>query len=175
LQGRLKSRKARFLKDTHDMLDSVPPTPGRDTFLVERRVLPDRRTRPTSFGSVFRPTGLRIGFRRRGEALNQYVDCLPERVTVLALSVVVLSVLDAIFTLLHLQEGGREINPIMDLALFTGVPVFLCVKTGLTNLGVIFLAMHQNFPLGRASLRVTAGGYALLILYHAALILNTSV
>ena len=156
------------------MLDSFFPEPVGESPWVERRFQADRRACPTSFWSAFRPAGLRSGFRRRGEALNQYVDCLPERVTVLAISVVILSILDAVFTLLHLQNGGREVNPVMELALFTGVPVFLCVKTGLTNLGVIFLAMHQNFRLGRAALRVTAGGYALLILYHAALLLRVA-
>jgi hypothetical protein len=156
------------------MLDSHLLETDDEPPCVERRIQADRRARPTSFWSALRPTGLRMGFRRRGEALNQYVDCLPERVTVLAISVVVLSILDAMFTLLHLQNGGREINPVMELALFTGVPFFLFVKTSLTDLGVIFLAIHQNFRIGRAALRVTAAGYAVLILYHAALLLRVA-
>ena len=154
------------------MSDALPPAPGWDEPLVDRRILPDRRARPTTFWSVFRPVGLRHDFRRCGERRNQYVDCPSRRAIALTIGIVLLSILDAYFTLLHVQDGGSEINPFMELALVLGVPVFVAAKTGLTNAGVIFLAIHENFRLGRAALQVTAVAYAALFAYHVALFLH---
>lgn len=153
------------------MEDSVTGSPGREP-TQERRRLPDRRQRPTTLLSTLRWRGRRRGFRRHGEGKNQYVDCPSGRVTCLALAVVLLSLLDAIFTLLHLEQGGREINPIMALVLLLGVPAFLVTKTVLTNLGVLCLVAHQNFRLGRLALEGATAVYSGLLVYHAVLILR---
>jgi len=146
------------------------PDPGRS---VERRALPDRRRRPTTLWSSLRWRGRRKGFRRNGEGVNRYVDCPSGRTVILAMTVVVLSLLDALFTLIHLEQGGKEINPIMALVLLLGVPAFLVTKTVLTDLGILCLAAHQNFRLGRLALQGAAGAYSGLLVYHAILILRS--
>ena len=132
----------------------------------ERRRLADRRARPTSFLSVFRLRGRRRGFRRAGEGRSQYVDCVSGRVAILALAILVFSVLDALFTLLHLEGGAQEINPFMRVALLAGLPVFLGVKTLGTGAGVVFLAIHQLFRISWAALHGVAIAYAALFTYH---------
>jgi hypothetical protein len=95
------------------------------------------------------------------------VDRLSPRVFLLALFVFLLSVLDAVFTLLHLEEGAIEANPLMEVALRRGGPaVFLGIKTWITGLGVLFLAAHQNFRLSRIGLRAIAVVYMCLSSYH---------
>lgn len=131
-----------------------------------RRLVPDRRARPTPLWGTFRMRGRRCGFRREGERRNSYVDRLSIRVVLLSLSIVILSFLDAGFTLLHLELGGWEVNPLMRLALVSGIPFFLTVKICLTGVGVVFLAAHQNFRLSWVALRCVAAVYLWLLAYH---------
>ena len=66
----------------------------------------------------------------------------------LAIFVLVTSVLDALLTLLHLQNGGTEVNPFMQLAILEGTGVFLAWKTWVTGLSVAFLAPYADTPSG---------------------------
>ena len=90
-----------------------------------------------------------------------------------AILIVVLSLLDALFTLVHLEGGGiREANPVMNIVLIEGVGVFLLVKSVLTILGVLFLAIHHNFRFSAIALYTLGCGYLALTLYHSCLFLN---
>jgi hypothetical protein len=117
----------------------------------------------------FRLRGRRRGFRRREEGRNQYVDCLSTRVSVLAFLILCSSVLDALFTLLHVGDGAREINPLMQVALRSGMPAFVAAKTGITGLGIIVLAAHQHLRLGFFALHGIAALYVALLAYHGVL------
>lgn len=139
----------------------------------ERRALADRRSRPTPFVSTLRWRGRRSGFRRVGEGRNRYVDRPLCRVALLALTAVGFSSLDALFTLLHIGNGGYEVNPLMESALLAGVGVFVVVKTLLTDLGVLFLAIHQNFRLAWLALHSTVALYTALLAYHTSLLFIT--
>jgi hypothetical protein len=101
-----------------------------------------------------------------------YVDCLARRTVVLALLIVVGSVLDAVWTLLHLQDGGSEANPLMSMALAHGPTVFVACKLSLTGVAVWWLAAHQHFPLATRGLHGFALGYGVVLLYHLILSLH---
>ena len=92
------------------------------------------------------------------------------RVVKLVVFVLVCSALDALFTLIHLQYGGTEANPIMAMALDFGPASFVRAKMGLTGLGAILLASYEHLRLGLACLYLIAAVYAGLLLYHAMLI-----
>jgi len=145
---------------------SLPPP------FIERRIHGERRKSPTRFISLLRLRGRRRGFRRRGEGKNQYVDCPTSRVVVLTVAIVILSSLDALFTLLHLESGAEEMNPLMRLALLGGLPLFLGLKTWGTGFGAIFLAVHQNFHISWLALHGVAMAYGTLLAYHALLFLR---
>ena len=83
--------------------------------------------------------------------------------------IVLACALDALFTLLHLDEGAVEANPFMAMALARGETLFVVVKTAITVIGVWLLAAHQNFRVGLRGLYLIAAGYALLLAYHLAL------
>jgi Domain of unknown function (DUF5658) len=138
--------------------------------ISERRWQPDRRAQPTTFWSALRLRGRRRGFRRAGEADRAYVDCPSPRVVVLLFIVVVASVLDALCTLLFLQRGGAEANPLMSLVLSHGEMPFVGIKMASTVIGAWFLAAHQYFPLAFGGLHVLAAGYVGLLLIHVALL-----
>ena len=100
------------------------------------------------------------------------MDRLETRVVALTITIVLLSVFDAIFTLLQLEKGAVEMNPFMYLALLEGVSVFLWAKTWLTGFGVAFLAVHQNFRVAMVALHAIAFMYCVLLVYHGYLFLT---
>ena len=143
-----------------------------DGQVIERRIQADRRVRPTTFWSTLRWQGRRQGFRRAGEERHAYVDYLARRIVVLALLVYVGSLLDALLTLRHLQDGGREVNPLLHLALAHSQTRFLALKISVTGVAAWFLAVHQNFPLAQSALRWLAVGYGAVLAYHVVLCLR---
>jgi Domain of unknown function (DUF5658) len=132
----------------------------------ERRHLPDRRQQPTLLRSALRLRGRRQGFRRAGEGFCAYVDCVTPRVVGLVTCVLVCSVLDACFTILHVQHGGQETNPLMALTLAYGYTPFVGMKMVLTGAGAWFLAAHQQFPLALKALYGLPCLYLALLVYH---------
>ncbi len=130
---------------------------------LDRRRLPDRRARPTTLWSALRWRGRRQGFRRAGEGHQAYVDCLAGRVVGLVILVYVCSLLDAFLTLLYVENGGSEANPLMHLALAHGPTVFVALKLSLTGVAVWWLAVHQHFPLAARGLRGLALGYGVVL------------
>ncbi len=78
--------------------------------------------------------------------------------------------IDALLTLIHLEYGGRELVPTMDWMLSISQEAFLGVKLLLTGLGAWFLAAHENFSLGRWSMRFVFFVYFFLMIYHLYLI-----
>jgi hypothetical protein len=77
------------------------------------------------------------------------------------------SLLDTYVTLVHIQHGGSEANPLMALA--RGPTVFVGIKMGLTGAGAWFLAAHQYFPLASTGLHGLVLGYGALLVYHLVL------
>ena len=105
-------------------------------------------------------------FARQSLVIRERVS---PRVVYLVLFVLICSALDALFTLMHIQQGGSEANPIMAMALDFGVASFVRAKMGLTGLGAILLAVYERLWLGSVCLYLTAFVYAGILLYHAAL------
>ena len=83
--------------------------------------------------------------------------------------IALMNVADSFFTLVHLQGGGRELNPFADLLLGTGRRGFVVAKCALISLALVVLCVHKNFALARVGLWAAAGCYTLLVLYHLTL------
>jgi len=167
---------------------SVPPTagpmePGRpapdrpgprmespaDTPALEPRVGrgPDRRRRPTPrFSRYTLFGGRRRKARRTEEHEGSFVDLYGTRLFALVLWVALMNVADSFFTLVHLQNGGVEANPVAEALLLTGRAPFVLLKSGLIALALVVLSVHKNFQLARVGLWIAAGAYTLLFGYH---------
>ncbi len=139
---------------------------------TERRGRADRRAHRTTFWSALRLRGRRKVFRRAGEADRAYVDRPSQRVVGLLFIVIGASVLDALCTLLFIQTGGGEANPLMSLVLRHGETPFVGIKMASTVIGAWFLAAHQHFPLAYKGLHVLAAGYLMLLFTHAVILLS---
>ncbi len=137
----------------------------------DRRYGPDRRRHSwqTIIYCGLRGRGRRSTVRRQGH--SYYLDRYEPGLVCVGLAVLLLSSMDALFTLNLLQMGAYEANFFMDRLLQTSDQLFVVTKLAITAFGVLFLLMHANFQL----LGVTSGGrvlrwlvpmYVLLIVYE---------
>lgn len=81
--------------------------------------------------------------------------------------VLLLAVLDTVFTARHLEAGIDEANPLMAWTLGTGGTVlFATLKLGITALALVFLLGHVRFRLARALLLIALGIYLAVLGVH---------
>jgi len=132
---------------------------------------PDRRIRPTPRFSRFTLSrGRRRGGLRGVEHSNTFVDQYSVRVWGLLVWVAAMNAGDTFFTLLHLQGGGIELNPVAGMMLETGRVGFVALKSFLITVPLVILCMHKNFSLARLGLWIAAGTYTVLLSYHIMLL-----
>jgi len=110
--------------------------------------------------------GRRHRGRRAGETRDIYVDVYHPRDVLLLLAVLLLNVLDAAFTLVHLQLGGEEANPLMARLIQAGEETFLFEKSFVVGVWLVLLVAHKRFLLARAGLFVLLALYLGLFVFH---------
>ncbi len=131
---------------------------------------PDRRRAPTPRLSRYALFGGRRGsVRRQEEREGSFVDRYGVWVVGLIGWTALMNAGDSVFTLIHLQSGGIELNPVADSLLQTGRLGFVGLKALLMTLALLVLAVHKNFALARVGLGLAAGAYTVLNLYHLSL------
>jgi hypothetical protein len=100
-------------------------------------------------------------------ANSQVSSCvLPWQFIILPLSLVLFSILDAHFTLICIQRGGDELNPLMKLALGRGPGVFFFIKLLLTILPAMVLAFLSRIRLAAYGLYLVNAIYLGIIYCH---------
>jgi len=105
------------------------------------------------------------------EAAVTHSDLYPKRFMAVAVSMLLLCLMDAINTLHLLDRGAREVNPLMDLLIQQDPQLFIMCKLMLTGLGMITLIAYHNarIALGirvRSILYGALLSYVVLILYQ---------
>jgi hypothetical protein len=137
----------------------------------EQRTGPDRRRRPTPWLSRYTFTGRRRAVpRRAGDSTAIYVDRLGGGLSLILASILLFQCLDGGFTLLHLSQGGRELNPLMDYLIQRGSWAFLGIKLGTAVIGLFLLGIHKNFRWVKEGIGVLFLLYAGVIGYHVLLL-----
>ena len=142
------------------------PDPGWDG--VDRRE-GDRRDRPTRPLTGWLTPRRRAGGRRESDR-ESYVDRYSRRDVMLLMTIFLLNVGDAFFTMLWLARGGKEANPVMDFFLDIGPGAFLVQKCIVVGIWLLILLIHKNFRLARIGLYASLVVYALLMLVHFGII-----
>lgn len=97
--------------------------------------------------------GRREGIRReedRGRVF--FFDRYNPKLFAVITAILMLSVLDALLTLILLEKGSSELNPVMAYFLKHGLLTFIVVKYFLTSIGVIILLIFKNIFLTRAKI-----------------------
>jgi hypothetical protein len=125
----------------------------------------DRRSRPTRPWDGFLTPMRRTG-GRRAEDQASYVDRYTKRDVILLLTIFLLNVGDAFLTLMWLNRGGKEANPVMDFFLDIGPGAFLIQKCLVVGAWLILLLAHKNFRFARLGLYASLAVYSLLMLVH---------
>lgn len=125
----------------------------------------DRRDAPTRL--LPRPmTPARRERGRRASDHSSYVDRYTRRDVALLLTIFLLNVGDAFMTMLWLERGGREANPVMDFFLDIGPTAFLVQKCLVVGAWLVILVAHKNFRFARLGLYASLVVYAILMVIH---------
>jgi hypothetical protein len=155
---------------------SIPSAPlPAATSPVERRVGQDRRRH--SWRTVtycgFHGRGRRRQVRRQNH--SYYLDHYDGQLVFTGLLVLLLSCVDALFTLTLLDKGAYEVNFLMARLLEIGNHPFVITKIAITAACVLFLLMHAHFRIfrltsGKSMLQLLATAYGLLIAWELLLL-----
>lgn len=136
---------------------------------TDRRILPDRRKRPTPMISRYtfiggqRKTIRRESDRRR----HLFVDLYSPHLLIIFLALLLFSYLDAYFTLTLINHDFIiEANPFMALYLENGIAYFIVNKFLLTALSIFILCIFNNISIARIGLRFLVMVYLSVITYQ---------
>ena len=156
--------------DLQSRLNSPAGLAGSDGLHGERRRSVDRRrtTLRTFLQSGFTPR--RRGARRADER-HLPVDWHEPYLLALAVTILLLNVVDAFLTLTLLTSGANEANPFVAFILNSHPQLFALTKMGLTGVGVLILvavARIRLFNVMRVGslLHAVLAGYITLIAYE---------
>ena len=144
---------------------------------IDSRLDDDRRAfswRTVYFGFT---RSRRHATRRDGEAEPVFTDWHHPWLFFLATGIMVMSSLDAFFTLQLIEHGAYEANPIMAAVMSKGTTAFTISKMLLTGIGIlalVFLARAMFFNRLRTGLFLTGffSFYAALICYEFVSLMN---
>jgi hypothetical protein len=131
----------------------------------ERRDRADRRRRvwwSVWYGS-FNPRR-RTPPRRLDESRFHSLDWHSAHLLAVAISILLLSVTDAFLTVVLLQGGADEVNPIMAALIYRSVAMFAALKMGMTSAGIVLMVFLARYRFMRL-VRVEWVLYGVLIAY----------
>ena len=126
----------------------LPRYPELEEF--DRRILKERRKQPTPALSRYALWGERRTLRRkRDQQAGGYVDSYSPTVFFFVISIVGLNVIDAFQTIMLLDLGGWEVNPIVQSAMRLYGDNFWIWKFFIASAAVVFLCVHSKFREGK--------------------------
>lgn len=135
---------------------------------MEQRTFPDRRTMPTPMLSRYTLYGRRSSFRRREDQLRGgYVDRYGLTLFIFLILIAGLNVLDALFTIIILESGGLEVNPLVRWAIDTYGDRAWELKIALVSCGAIMLCLHSRFRMAKVYIIVAAVLYSGVVVYYS--------
>jgi len=139
---------------------------GRD-----RRVLSDRRKKPTPRWSWYTFFGRRTRFRRKtDQEKGGHLDRYSHFMFFLLVLILGLNILDSFFTMVILDSGGEELNPVVGAFIDLHGDFFWIWRFLIVSIALILLYLHHGFTMIR---RVTIGIgliYVVIVVYQVHLI-----
>ena len=139
-----------------------------DMTALERRRRHDRRKQAGILSLFARTHKRRRSKGRRAKDRGSYVDVYDARSWAWALSVLLLSLLDAVLTW-HQIAGGwvREANPLMkEILTRGGTSAFFGVKAGMTVFPLAIILVHKEWEISKFAVRICLWSYILVSIYH---------
>jgi hypothetical protein len=133
---------------------------------MEQRIFPDRRKKHTPSLSRYTLYGRRSSFRRRKDHLRGgYVNRYGLTLFIFLILIAGLNVLDALFTIIILESGGLEVNPLVRWAIDTYGDRTWELKIALVSCGAIMLCLHSRFRMAKVYIIVAAVLYSGVVVY----------
>jgi Domain of unknown function (DUF5658) len=139
---------------------------------VDKRTSQADRRRQTLGSVIYGGLNPRRTLNRRPADDQKYVlDWHDQGLFTVAMAIVLMSCIDAFFTLNLMRLGAQEINYFMNALLNADTSSFLLVKFTLTSIGVVWLVAFARFRLGgilpvRRVLESLCAMYACLIIWE---------
>ena len=137
----------------------------------DRRMIRDRRKQPTPGLSRYTFLGRRKNFRRKADQERSgYTDCYSEGLFFILILIVGLNILDSLFTMIILDRGGWELNPIVRSVIELFGDGFWVWKHVIISIPLVFLCLHSNFGGVKSLIKVAGFIYIAVVLYQIFLI-----
>jgi Domain of unknown function (DUF5658) len=111
--------------------------------------------------------------RRRGDSGVHFLDWHSAHLLAVSMGILLLCVVDAFLTLILLQRGAVEVNPIMAGLVHGNVAMFAALKMAMTSAGIILMVYLARYRFMRL-LQVEWGLYAVLIAYAGLILYEIS-
>ncbi len=113
----------------------------------------DRRTNQRARLKYFLFNGRREQIRREEDSRKVlFFDRYSPKLFAAIAAILMLSIFDALLTLILIDKGSTELNPVMAYFLQHGMLPFIVVKYLLTSIGVVILLIFKNVFLTRAKI-----------------------
>jgi len=138
---------------------------------IESRCGRDRRTDNKSRLKYLFFNGRREGFRReedRGKVF--FFDRYHPKLFASITAILMLSVFDALLTLILIDSGSSELNPVMAYFLEHGLLPFIAAKYFLTSMGVVILLIFKNIFVTRAKIHTSSLFSAMIIAFSTVIV-----
>jgi len=138
---------------------------------LDRRILMDRRSHPTDGLSRFSVRGQRGNFRRqRDRRKGGYVDRYGPGLLFLLVLISGLNILDALLTMMILNDGGWEINPLVRYIIHLYGDRFWVWKFLTVSVSLVLLCLRSQFRLVTPALFGIGAVYTGVVLFQVFLI-----
>ena len=132
------------MEDTEKSQVEVP-TDSSEGLCRERRCGIDRRQNIQAQFKYFLINGRRETARREEDRTRSYFfDRYNQRMFAAITAILMLSICDALLTLILIERGSSELNPVMAYFLDYGPLSFIIAKYLLTSFGVFILLIFKN-------------------------------
>ncbi len=128
-------------KDHENGFNSV----GCESHHTDKRRGIDRRTDNKARLKYLFFNGRRERSRRDDDMGKAIIfDLYNQKLFLIITAILILSITDAVLTLVIIQRGARELNPVMAYFLEHGTLAFIVAKYVLTSIGVLILLIFKN-------------------------------
>jgi hypothetical protein len=138
---------------------------------LERRKFEDRRKKPTPHRSFYTFWGRRRSLRRQSDqGKGGYSDRYSPFVFFLIILILALNILDSLFTMIIVDLGGRELNPIIKSVITLHGDRFWIYKFFMLSGSLVLLCLHRGFKFFRQIIIAISSIYLIIVLYQIFLI-----
>jgi len=139
---------------------------------LDKRILIDRRKKPTPRWSWFTFFGRRRIFRRKSDQDKAgYVDRYSPILLFLLALILGLNIFDSLFTMIILDLGGKQSNPFVRSFIELHGDMFWVWRFVIASIALVLLYLHRGFIRVRRMIIAIGLIYMVIVIYQMYLIL----